>query len=58
VVLDKRTGRELWRVEREEGTSWATPLIVKYKGIVHIVTSAMSEAITWRTGRYSGKRAG
>jgi len=24
VVLDKRTGRELWRADRDEGTSWAT----------------------------------
>ena len=41
VVLDKRTGRELWRADRNEGTSWATPLVVEHKGIAQVVTSAM-----------------
>jgi hypothetical protein len=27
VALDKMTGRQLWRVERDEGTNWATPFI-------------------------------
>jgi len=27
LALDKRTGRQLWRVEREVGTNWATPYI-------------------------------
>ena len=29
VALDKRTGEEIWRTEREEMTSWATPLVVE-----------------------------
>ena len=28
LALDKRTGEELWRTEREEGTTWSGPLIV------------------------------
>jgi outer membrane protein assembly factor BamB len=27
LALDKRTGRQLWRVEREVGTNWATPYV-------------------------------
>jgi len=32
VALDKRNGKERWRVAREEPTSWATPLIVEDQG--------------------------
>lgn len=31
VALDAKTGKELWRVNRSERTSWATPLIWKNK---------------------------
>jgi outer membrane protein assembly factor BamB len=40
VALDKRTGTELWRVPREEKTSWATPLIVEHAGRAQVITSA------------------
>jgi outer membrane protein assembly factor BamB len=42
VALDKRTGKELWRVPREEKTSWATPLIVPVGGRTQVITSATS----------------
>jgi outer membrane protein assembly factor BamB len=29
VALDKRTGDERWKVDRDEPTSWATPLVVE-----------------------------
>lgn len=32
VALDKRTGRELWRKNRDEQTSWTTPFIVEVAG--------------------------
>ena len=40
VALDKRTGRERWRQDRDEGTSWSTPLIVEHDGRAQVVTSA------------------
>ena len=40
AALDKRTGEERWRTERNEMTSWATPLIVEHDGRVQVVTSA------------------
>jgi outer membrane protein assembly factor BamB len=39
AAFDKRTGAERWRVEREEVTSWATPIIVEHGGRRQIVTS-------------------
>jgi outer membrane protein assembly factor BamB len=38
VALDKRTGKELWRRERDEPTTWATPLIVEHAGRRQVVT--------------------
>lgn len=32
VVLDKRTGKEVWRKDRQEDTSWSSPIIVSLKG--------------------------
>ncbi|HEY2249438.1 MAG TPA: PQQ-binding-like beta-propeller repeat protein, partial [Planctomycetaceae bacterium] len=29
VALDKRTGKERWRTDRKEVTSWASPIVVK-----------------------------
>lgn len=39
VALDKRTGAERWRQERDEPTSWATPLAVQFGGRTQIVVS-------------------
>lgn len=41
VALDKRTGAELWRRDREEIDTWATPLIVEVDGRVQIIVPAM-----------------
>ncbi|MDP1569183.1 MAG: PQQ-binding-like beta-propeller repeat protein [Vicinamibacterales bacterium] len=43
VALDKRNGRELWRVERDEIDGWATPLIVAHGGQVQVVTNGMNK---------------
>ena len=32
VALDKSTSEELWRKDRDEGTSWSTPLIIPVDG--------------------------
>jgi len=37
VALDKRTGKERWRVVRDEDTSWATPIVVEHKGIAQVI---------------------
>lgn len=40
VVLDKRTGEERWRAERDERSSWPQPLVVRYEGRDQLVTSS------------------
>jgi outer membrane protein assembly factor BamB len=42
VALDKRTGKEVWRVARDEKTSWSTPLVVEHAGRAQVITSATS----------------
>ncbi len=39
VALDKRTGKEIWRVERDEKSNWATPYLWENGRRVEIVTS-------------------
>lgn len=39
-ALNKETGETLWQNQRDEGTSWATPLPVETKGKVQIITNA------------------
>ena len=42
-ALDKKTGAEAWKVEREEITSWATPLVVEMNGKTQVITSATNK---------------
>jgi outer membrane protein assembly factor BamB len=37
MLLDAHSGRTRWKVERDEVTSWATPLVVDYKGHTQII---------------------
>lgn len=39
VALDKRTGEELWRQERDEIDTWATPLVVETDGGTQVITA-------------------
>lgn len=39
-AFDKRTGKELWKVSRDEKTAWATPLIVEHEGKPQVIVSA------------------
>jgi outer membrane protein assembly factor BamB len=39
TCLDTGTGADLWKVERDEVTTWATPLIVKHGEITQVVTN-------------------
>jgi outer membrane protein assembly factor BamB len=40
VVLDKNTGKEIWRVDRDEKTGWAAPLVIDYIGKKQIIVAA------------------
>jgi outer membrane protein assembly factor BamB len=39
VALDKRTGDELWRLERNEKSNWSTPYIWKNKQRIELITA-------------------
>ncbi len=40
TALNKRTGAEVWRKNRDEGTSWSTPLIVEHEGKLQAIVAA------------------
>lgn len=50
VALDKRDGRELWRVPRQEIDSWATPLIVEVGGRPQVIVPAMQRIRAYDLG--------
>jgi outer membrane protein assembly factor BamB len=41
VALDKRDGKELWRVPRKEIDTWATPLVLEVNGRAQVIVPAM-----------------
>ena len=43
VTLDKNTGKEIWKVNRDEKSSWAAPLVVDYKGQKQIIVSGSNK---------------
>jgi outer membrane protein assembly factor BamB len=42
VSLDAGTGRELWRVNRDEIDTWATPLVVEHDGRAQVIVPGMN----------------
>ena len=42
-AIDKKTGKDVWKMEREEGTSWATPFVVEVNGKPQVITSATNQ---------------
>jgi len=39
VALDKNTGKEIWRKDRDEVDTWATPLVVEHNGVTQVITA-------------------
>ncbi len=40
VVLDKTTGKERWRAERDERSAWPQPIVVNFEGRDQLITSS------------------
>ncbi len=40
VILDKETGEERWRAERDERSSWPQPIVVRHQGREQLITSS------------------
>jgi len=53
VALDKKTGKEVWRVDRDEKSSWATPFAVEVNGTIQVITSATNQvrSYDYNTGK-------
>jgi outer membrane protein assembly factor BamB len=39
-ILDKKTGKDIMKIARDEATSWSSPLIVELDGKAQVITSA------------------
>jgi len=52
AALDARTGKELWRRQRDEPTTWATPLVVPVRERVQVITNGQQHvrAYDFETG--------
>ena len=62
LALDKRTGKQRWRVARDEDTSWATPIVVEHAGKVQVIVPGTKRvrgydlangAVLWECGGLS-----
>lgn len=42
-ALDAKTGATLWKKDRDEGNTWATPLIVEHSGRTQVITSGSNK---------------
>jgi outer membrane protein assembly factor BamB len=43
VMLNKNSGEQIWRVDRDEVTNWAAPLVFEYKGQKQIVVNGTNK---------------
>ena len=62
TALDKRTGKQIWKVLREEITSWASPIVVEHRGQAQLIISGTNRvrgydlatgAVIWECGGLS-----
>jgi outer membrane protein assembly factor BamB len=42
VALNTADGQDRWRKDRDEGTTWATPLVVEHEGRTQVITNAQN----------------
>jgi outer membrane protein assembly factor BamB len=47
VALDKKTGDQKWRVEREERSNWSMPIVVEVKGRKQVIHPGASASIAY-----------
>jgi outer membrane protein assembly factor BamB len=60
LALDKQTGKEIWKVAREEGSSWSPPLIATHNGRKQMIVSASTKVRSYdpTTGKLIWECAG
>lgn len=59
-ALNKNTGADVWTDKRDEGTSWATPLVVEVNGKAQVITAATKKVRSYdaETGAIAWEFAG
>ena len=50
VAMDAKTGTEKWKVARDEGTTWSTPLITEYEGTTQVVMNGKNRVRSYDLG--------
>jgi len=50
LALDARTGKQLWRVDRDEGSNWATPFVWTNPLRTEVVTAGTKRVRSYDTG--------
>jgi outer membrane protein assembly factor BamB len=60
VAIDKRNGKELWRAQRDEPSSWSTPLAIEHNGRTEIIVPATNKVRSYdaRNGKVLWESAG
>jgi outer membrane protein assembly factor BamB len=60
VTFDKRTGEEIWRANRKEIDTWATPLVVESGGRAQVIVSGRDVLVSYdlETGNIVWQSAG
>ncbi|MDE0089546.1 MAG: PQQ-binding-like beta-propeller repeat protein, partial [Candidatus Poribacteria bacterium] len=63
VALDKRTGDKLWKMDRDERTTWTSPIVVEHGGKAQVIVSATNRSrsydletgeVLWECGGMTG----
>lgn len=59
-VMDSKTGKTKWRVDRQEDSAWATPIVVEHKGRTQVITNATRRTRSYdlETGELIWERGG
>jgi outer membrane protein assembly factor BamB len=47
TALEADTGKPIWKVDRDEVTTWATPLVVEHKGKTQVIVPATNKVISY-----------
>jgi outer membrane protein assembly factor BamB len=60
LVLDKNTGKELWRATRDEPSAWSAPLVIEHGGKTQVIVSASNKVRSYdlKTGKIIWECAG
>ena len=63
TALDKRTGDELWKMDRDERTTWTSPIVVEHGGKAQVIVTATNRSrsydletgeVLWECGGMTG----